>query len=131
MNLALWATQAALAAVFAFSGIAKATGTKEALVASGQTGLTRYSLRFIRFIAAAELFAVAGLTLPWALGIARGLTPLAALGLAVIMVGAALSHGQLALASEARRAKELRNVATNAFILAACLFVAVGRLGML
>jgi hypothetical protein len=39
MNVALWVTQAVLAVVFAGSGAFKGTQAKEAIVASGQTGV--------------------------------------------------------------------------------------------
>jgi hypothetical protein len=51
---------------------------------------------FFRFIGLAELLAAAGLTLPTLTGIMPWLTPLAAAGLLVIMVGAAILHLQRA-----------------------------------
>ena len=47
---------------------------------------------FFRFIGLAELLAAAGLTLPTLTGIMPWLTPLAAAGLLVIMIGAAILH---------------------------------------
>ena len=47
---------------------------------------------FFRFIGLAELLAAAGLTLPTSTGIMPWLTPLAAAGLLVIMIGAAILH---------------------------------------
>jgi uncharacterized membrane protein YphA (DoxX/SURF4 family) len=47
---------------------------------------------FFRFIGLAELLAAAGLTLPTVTGIMPWLTPLAAAGLLVIMIGAAVLH---------------------------------------
>jgi uncharacterized membrane protein YphA (DoxX/SURF4 family) len=47
---------------------------------------------FFRFIGLAELVAAAGLTLPTRTGIMPWLTPLAAAGLLLIMVGAAILH---------------------------------------
>ena len=47
---------------------------------------------FFRFIGLAELLAAAGLTLPSSTGIMPWLTPLAAAGLLVIMIGAAVLH---------------------------------------
>jgi hypothetical protein len=66
-----------------------------------------------------ELAAVLGLVLPQATGIAEILTPLAAIGLCVVMVGAAWAHSRL---------HEPRNVTVNAFLFALAAFVAVGRL---
>ena len=86
---------------------------------------------FIRFIASCELLGAAGVILPWLTGIARVLTPIAALGLGAIMIGAAASHSRLAHDQRPRRSKELLNVATNIAILAACAFVAAGRFRLL
>jgi|GEM_PF-207212 uncharacterized membrane protein YphA (DoxX/SURF4 family) len=130
MNFALWVAQALLAVVFLASGAVKSVGSKEWLLASGQTGLSAYSVPFIRFIAVCEILGAAGLIAPWATGIMPILTPLAAACLTVIMVGAANAHTKLARAHASdppRRRKELLNVSTNAVLLAGCLFVVVGR----
>jgi uncharacterized membrane protein YphA (DoxX/SURF4 family) len=118
MNIALWTTQGILAAVFAFSGLQKNLRTKERLIASGQTGVKEFSLPFIRFVATMELLGAAGLILPWATRIAPVLTPLAAAGLGIIMVGAARAHARL---------HEPRNVAANLVLLALCVIVVLGR----
>jgi hypothetical protein len=47
---------------------------------------------FFRFIGVAEMLAAAGLTLPTSTGIMPWLTPLAAAGLLVVMLGAAVLH---------------------------------------
>ena len=119
MNVALWVCQLLLAAIFSFSGACKSVLSKERMVALGQTGVQGYGVSFIRFIAVAELCGAVGLVAPRALSIAPFLTPLAALGLGVIMVGAARAHARL---------HEPRNVAVNLVLLALCLFVAIGRL---
>jgi DoxX-like family len=119
MNTFLWICQALLALAFLGSGFLKSTMSKERMLASGQTGVGPYSIRFIRFIAACELFGVAGLVLPQATGIATVLTPLAAVGLGIIMIGAAVTHARL---------HEPRNVTTNLVLLVLCLVVAIGRL---
>lgn len=119
MNVALWVCQALLCAVFLFSSTQKAFRSKPALIASGQTGVKAYSVPFIRFIATAELLGSLGLILPQALGVMPVLTPLAAAGLALIMVGAAFSHWRL---------HEPRNIAINGVLLAMCLFVLAGRM---
>ncbi|MGH3906612.1 MAG: DoxX family protein [Pseudonocardiaceae bacterium] len=118
MNVALWIGQGVLAAVFALSGALKSTQSKERMLATGQTGVRDVPLPAIRLIAACELLAVTGLLVPTATGIVPVLTPLAALGLAVVMVGAGAAHARL---------REPRTVAVNAVILLVCLAVAVGR----
>jgi hypothetical protein len=114
--------------IFGVSGWFKATHAKEAIVASGQTGVTTYGLGFIRFIAIAELLGCLGLLLPGLVGRARMLTPLAAAGLGVIMVGAGVSHARLARAGTASARREWANVGTNVVLLAACTFLTIARL---
>jgi hypothetical protein len=122
MNLTLWILQSALAVVFAVSGVAKSTMSRKRLLATGQTGIALFPMPVVRATAVCELLAVAGLLLPWATGIARVLTPLAAAGLCVVMVGAASSHSRL---------REPWSVAANVLLFAAALTVAVGRFGQL
>jgi len=119
MNLTLWIFQAFLAAVFAASGLAKSTMSRERLLATGQTGTALFPMPVVRVTAVAELLAAAGLLLPWGTGIFRVLTPIAALGLCVVMIGAASSHSRL---------REPRNVAANALLFGLALTVAIGRL---
>jgi len=95
MNGVLWILQFLLAVTFAASGLLKATQTKERMIAIGQTGVTPFPLPVIRAVAATELLAALGLILPWASGVAPALTPLAAVGVGLIMVGAAASHWSL------------------------------------
>jgi hypothetical protein len=129
MNVALWTAQIALAVVFAVSGIAKSTMSKERLIASGQTGVAPFPPALIRFTAVSELLGVVGLVGPWLTGIAPVLTPTAAVGLSIVMIGALGSHGRLLRADLAagRGAREAVNVAANITIFAMCMFVAVGR----
>jgi uncharacterized membrane protein YphA (DoxX/SURF4 family) len=118
VDTALWIGQWALAAIFLGSGTAKLTMSKKRLIDTGQTGVVFFPLPAIRGIASLELLGAIGVVLPWLTGIAPVLTPLAASGLAIVMVGAAVSHTKL---------REPRNVAINAVIFAVCVFVAVGR----
>lgn len=80
----LWASQVFLAVVFAFAGISKLVMPAETLAEGG------LSIAFLRFIGLCEAAGALGLVLPGILRIARGLTPLAAAGLAIIMGGAAV-----------------------------------------
>jgi len=126
MNTALWVGQVLLAAIFALSGALKSTMSRQRMLETGQTGAAAYPLPVVRFTAICELFAVAGLILPVLLGIAPVLTGWAAVGLAVVMVGAMAMHGRLAVVRH--KPTEWRNVGVNTVILAVCVFVAVGRL---
>ena len=118
MNTALWIVQGFLALVFAFSAIVKGTWDRERLVKSGQTGVQGLPVLLIRFIALAEICGALGLVLPWATDVAPALTSVAAIGLGVIMILAAVVHTRL---------REPKNVAKNIALLALCVFVAVGR----
>ncbi len=89
------------------------------MIETGQTGVRAYSLPFIRFIALAELAGAAGLIFPGATKTFPVLTPLAATGLGIIMIGAARAHAQQ---------HEPKNVATNLVLLGLCVFVVAGRL---
>ncbi len=121
MNIALWIAQIILAVVFAGSGLAKSTMSRDRLLATGQTGVAMFPMPVVRFTATMEVLAAVGLILPQATGIAEVLTPLAALGLCVVMVGAASAHLRL---------HEYRNVAANAVLFSLALYVAVGRLAV-
>lgn len=94
-NIALWIAQGALAAIFLFAGASKFVMSAEEM-----TKDVDLPLWFFRFIGTCEVLGGIGLVLPWALRIKPGLTPLAAAGLVVIMVGATvLSAAILGLAA--------------------------------
>jgi hypothetical protein len=119
MNIALWVVQGLVAGVFLTFGTLKSLQSKERMIATGQTGVAPFPLPVIRIVAASELLAGAGLVLPWLTGIAPVLTPLAALWLYVVMIGAAAAHRSL------REYKQVFGV--NLVLLALCAFVAVTR----
>ena len=83
MNYALWIVQVLLALLFLFAG-----GVKLVLPLDKLKGPLELPGWFTRFIGVAEVLGGLGLILPSALRIQPWLTPLAALGLALIMVGA-------------------------------------------
>jgi DoxX-like family len=83
MNVALWVVQGLLAALFLFAGGAKLVLPLDQL--AGPVALPGW---FLRFIGAAEVLGALGLVLPGLLRIRPGLTPLAAAGLVIIMIGA-------------------------------------------
>jgi len=83
MTYALWVVQVLLALLFVFAG-----GMKLVLPLDQLAGPVPLPGAFIRFIGVAELLGGLGLVLPAALRIRPGLTPLAAAGLVVIMIGA-------------------------------------------
>jgi hypothetical protein len=83
MNRALWIVQGLLAALFMFGGVAKLTMPLDELAA-----MMSLPAAFIVFISVAEIAGSLGLILPGLLRIKVGLTPLAAAGLVIIMIGA-------------------------------------------
>lgn len=90
MNVALWIVQALLAALFLFAGAMKFVMSVEEMTAQ-----MPMPGAFLHFIGAAEILGGLGLVLPGLLRVGMGLTPLAALGLAVIMAGATVISAQL------------------------------------
>jgi len=86
MNIALWIAQGLLAAVFLFTG-----GMKLVLPIEEMTKQMPLPGLFLRFIAVCELLGAIGVILPWLLRIRPGLTPLAAAGLVIIMIGATVT----------------------------------------
>ncbi len=93
MGTTLWILQGLLVVVFIGSGSMKLFKSHDALKADPKMGWANdFSSGFVKFIGAAELAGALGLVLPWLSGIAPILTPLAGLGLVVIMLGAAATH---------------------------------------
>jgi uncharacterized membrane protein YphA (DoxX/SURF4 family) len=121
VNLALWIIAGVLAFVFAGSGIMKLVQSKEKLVASGTGGwAAHWSPASIKLIGVAEILGAIGLILPAALHVVPILVPLAAVGLILVMLGAAVVH---------TRRHELPNVAINVVLLILAAVVAWGRFG--
>lgn len=83
MTVALWIAQAVLALIFLFAGGVKLVMSPEQL-----TGPVTLPIAFVRFIGVCEVLGAIGLILPGLLHVRAGLTPLAAAGLVIIMVGA-------------------------------------------
>jgi DoxX-like protein len=83
VGVALWAIQVLLALVYLFSGV-----TKLVLPLAMLKGPVPLPGWFLRFIGGCEVLGAVGLILPGLLGIRPGLTPLAAAGLVIIMIGA-------------------------------------------
>jgi uncharacterized membrane protein YphA (DoxX/SURF4 family) len=85
-GIALWTVQVVLALVFLFAG-----GTKLVLPPEMLKGPVAFPVLFIRFIGVCEFLGGIGLILPTALRIKAYLTPLAAAGLVIIMIGATVT----------------------------------------
>lgn len=92
LHIGLWITQVLLAAAFGMAGLMKVSVPIDQLAAKGMSFVTTYDSSVVRVIGVAELLAALGLILPAALRILPILTPMAATGLALIMVLAAKYH---------------------------------------
>lgn len=95
METALWIAQALLAAIFTVTGLTKLTQPRAKLAAGMMSWAADVSDAQLRTIGLLEVLGAAGLILPGLLDIAPVLTPLAATGLALTMVGAFVTHARL------------------------------------
>jgi hypothetical protein len=84
-HVTLWIIQGILAALFLFTG-----GFKLALPPAELAKVSPLPPLFLKFIAVCEVAGALGLVLPGLLNIKPGLTPLAAAGLVIIMIGATI-----------------------------------------
>ena len=82
-NVTLWVVQGLLAALFLFAGVMKLVMSPEAMA-----GPVSLPIGFIRFIGVCETLGAIGLILPGLLRLHAELTPVAAAGLVIIMIGA-------------------------------------------
>jgi uncharacterized membrane protein YphA (DoxX/SURF4 family) len=117
MGIALWVVQVLLAAAFLVSGATKLSQPKEKLL-KNWAWVEDFSQRTVHIIGALEALGAIGIVLPALTGIVPWLTPLAALGLVLTMMGAALTH---------LRCAEYGAIAVNAVVLILAAFVAYGR----
>lgn len=119
MNIALWIVAGLLAIAFLGAGVMKLTQPKEKLQ-TNMGWVEDFSVLQVKGIGALEILGAVGLIVPGVTGIAPILVPIAALGLAVIMIGAALTH---------IRRSETPMASVNLVLFAGAAFVAWGRFG--
>ena len=86
MNIALWIIQVLLSLLFLFAG-----GMKLVLPIEEMTKEIAMPGWFLRCIGVAEVLGAIGLILPWLFNVRPALTPLAAAGLVIVMVGATVT----------------------------------------
>jgi hypothetical protein len=120
LNVALWIVQGVLAAFFGAGGVVKATRDRKRLFDDGMTWVEDFSAGGVKAIAVLEVLAAIGLILPAVTGIAPVLTPMAAVGLGLLMAGAAVVHF---------RRGEIPYIGVTLALMAVALFVAWGRFG--
>src|SRR5688572_19886095 len=94
MNTFIWIITGLLAAVFLFVGLMKIAKSRDELAASGQGWVEDFPAGVVKAIGTLEVLGAIGLILPALLDISTVLVALAATGLAVLMLGAALTHAR-------------------------------------
>ncbi len=120
MNIVLWALQTLLAVVFAWHGRLYLSGAADEWHAKQHPGGKPLGLApaLFTFIGICELLAAVGLILPGLTGILPWLTPLAAVGLILVMIGSTVFH---------LSRHENSNVLISLVLVALCVIVAYGR----
>lgn len=118
MNIVLWIIQILLALVFLLAGVPKVVLPMDVLMDMGSPNQVRFPELFIRFIGVCETLGAFGLILPGVFRRQRYLTPLAAVGLVIIMIGAVV----VAIIADGARAGIIPLV-----VGLLCAFVAYGR----
>ena len=91
MNIAIWIVQILLAFMFGMAGVMKLTQPKEKLM-ERMKWVDGISLSTVKLIGGLDLLGAIGVILPRLTGILPWLTPLAAIGLAIIMISAIVVH---------------------------------------
>src|SRR5579862_5174922 len=117
MNIVLWICAGLLAATFLMAGVMKATMPKEKLLPTMKWA-EPWSVPQLRALGTVEVLGAIGLILPRALGIAPVLTPLAAAGCAIVMIGAVITH---------IRMKDYKGTGMPGVLLVLAIVVAAGR----
>ena len=117
LNITLWIAQVLLAAMFLMSGLMKVSQPIEKLSES-LAWTAQVPELLVRFIGVAEVLGALGLILPSLLRIKPRLTVTAALGLALVMIFAAVFHISRG---------ENGAIGMNIILIAIALFIAWGR----
>ncbi|KAA9160187.1 DoxX family protein [Amycolatopsis acidicola] len=119
MNIALWIAQVVLAVVYLAAGGLKIVRPRERLVETGKLDWMKdTSDAGVKAVGVVEVLGALGVVLPWLTGIAPILTPIAAVGLVAVQIGALRVH---------LTRNERQPLPANVFLLALAAFVALGR----
>ena len=94
MIVAYWIVAGVLAAAAVGAGALKLVRSKEQLREAGQAWTDDFPAVAIRMIGSAELLGAVGVIVPMATGILPVLSPVAAIGIALIQVGAFATHAR-------------------------------------
>ena len=92
MIVAYWIVAGIAALVFIAAGAMKLARPKEALAASGMAWTEDFTSPSVKPIGLAEVLGGIGLILPMLTGVAPILSPIAGAALAILMIGAAITH---------------------------------------
>ena len=123
MNIVAWILSGLLALVYVGAGGSKAFSSYEKTIAPPRMAWAKdFSPAQIKAIGAIEVAGGLGVILPWLTGIARVLTPVAAVGLAVVAIGALIVHA---------RRSEKEGYPVNIVLFVVAVAVAVIRFGQL
>ena len=120
METAIWTAQLLLAAIFLATGLTKLTQPRAQLAAGPMGWAADVSDVEFGAVGLLEVLGALGLVLPGAFGVAPLLTPLAAVGLALTMIGAIVTHVRMG---------ETDRLAVPIVLLILTIFVAVERFG--
>ncbi len=120
MNIVLWVVAGVLAVAFLGAGLMKLAQPKKKLAESGMGWTDDFSDGAVKGIGVLEVLGALGLILPAVFDVATVLVPIAATGLALLMLGAAATHA---------RRKETSMIVVNLVLFALAAFVAWGRFG--
>jgi len=119
VNIALWIAQGLLALVYLAAGGLKVVRPREQLAASGNFDWMKdTSDAGVQAVGLVEILGALGVILPWLTGIAPILTPIAAVGLVVVQIGALRVH---------LVRNERQPLPANVFLLLLAAFAAAGR----
>jgi hypothetical protein len=118
MNILFWILQALLALTFLFSGGIKLVLPTETLMSMGSPNQVVLPGLFLKFIGLCEVLGALGLILPGVFHRRQYLTPLAAAGLLILMIGAVI----VTIMGDG-----VAMAATPFIVGVLCLFVAYGR----
>ncbi|MFF3574339.1 DoxX family protein [Nocardia jiangxiensis] len=119
MNIAVWIAQGLLAFVYLVAGGLKLVRSREQLAATGRLDWMKdNSDAVVRAVGAIEVLGALGVILPAATGIAPILTPIAAVGLVIVQIGALRVH---------LTRNERQPLPANVILLLLAAFVAIGR----
>jgi hypothetical protein len=120
MNTVLWTLPILLAVTFGGAGAVKLSQSRERLARTLGGWVNDVPAQLIKPLGLAEVLAAIGLIVPASTDIAPILTPIAASGLVLTMIGAIATHA---------RRREFPNVAVNVVLAIMAVVIAWGRFG--